>query len=92
MLNLLDNALAHSPPHGTITVRARVVNGALQIEVQDDGPGLPAAVRAALASGTPAPCLRLRQVHRTGAAHGGHIVVATNAHGTTIRHVLPTPP
>jgi len=94
VLNLLDNALAHSPPHGTIAVRARVVNGTLQIEVQDDGPGLPAAVRAALMSGTPAPCLRLglQQVQRTVAAHNGHIVVATNAHGTTIRLVLPTQP
>ena len=94
VLNLLDNALAHSPPHGTITVRARVVNGTVQIEVQDDGPGLPTAVRAALTSGTPAPCLRLglQQVQRTVAAHGGHIVVATNIHGTTIRLVLPTSP
>jgi signal transduction histidine kinase len=86
VLNLLDNALTHSPPHGMITVRAHVVNGTRQIEVQDDRPGLPAAVCAALTSGTPAPCLRLglQQVQRTVAAHNGHIMVATNAHGTTI--------
>lgn len=94
VLNLLDNALAYSPPHGLIAVRARVANGTLQIEVHDDGPGLPADVRSVLTSGTPAACLRLglQQVQRTVAAHNGHIAVATNAHGTTIRLVLPTQP
>lgn len=48
LLNLLDNALAHSPPTGIIEVRAWVNDRELMIEVQDLGPGLPEHVHAAL--------------------------------------------
>ncbi|MCM2388014.1 HAMP domain-containing sensor histidine kinase [Streptomyces albipurpureus] len=41
--NLIDNAVKHSPPHGRVTVRAR--RGAqpesLELEVVDEGPGIP---------------------------------------------------
>ncbi|KOV24279.1 ATPase, partial [Streptomyces sp. XY431] len=46
--NLVDNACKHSPPGGTVTVRARPDEGpgALLLEVEDEGPGIPAADRA----------------------------------------------
>ncbi|BFO15235.1 hypothetical protein SHKM778_16230 [Streptomyces sp. KM77-8] len=38
--NLIDNAVKHSPPHGRVTVRARVgaQRGSLELEVLDEGP------------------------------------------------------
>ncbi|GAA2044752.1 ATP-binding protein [Catenulispora yoronensis] len=44
--NLLDNALRHSPPHGTVTLRARRLEaGGVRIEVCDEGPGIPPGER-----------------------------------------------
>jgi two-component system, OmpR family, sensor kinase len=38
--NLLDNALRHTPPGGSIEVRAGVQGKAARIEIWDEGPGL----------------------------------------------------
>ncbi|TVL94097.1 ATP-binding protein [Streptomyces sp. SAJ15] len=45
--NLIDNAVKHSPAHGRVTVRARRGDGAqsLELEVIDEGPGIPEAER-----------------------------------------------
>lgn len=40
--NLVDNALAYSPPTGTVTVRAESANAEAVIEVIDEGPGISA--------------------------------------------------
>lgn len=47
MANLIDNAVKHSPPGGRVTVRARAgaQPDALEVEVLDEGPGIPAAER-----------------------------------------------
>lgn len=94
VLNLLDNALAHSPPDGVIEVRAQVVKHELWIEVADQGPGLPADVQFALVMGAPAASLRLglQQVQRAVAAHTGHIAVDAGTRGTTIRLIIPLHP
>ncbi|MCP8969263.1 sensor histidine kinase [Ectobacillus ponti] len=42
MMNLLNNALAHSEPHSRTTVTAAVEQQALLIQVQDEGEGIPA--------------------------------------------------
>ncbi len=42
LLNLLENAAKYTPPGSPIEVRARIDGGALQLEVLDRGPGLPA--------------------------------------------------
>ncbi|WP_255954887.1 HAMP domain-containing sensor histidine kinase [Streptomyces odontomachi] len=41
--NLIDNAVKHSPPHGRVTVRARRGTSpqSLNLEVLDEGPGIP---------------------------------------------------
>jgi signal transduction histidine kinase len=39
--NLLDNALRHTPPGGSIEVRAAPQNGAVLVSVQDSGEGIP---------------------------------------------------
>lgn len=47
MANLIDNAVKHSPAHGRVTVRARRGEGpeSLELEVLDEGPGIPEAER-----------------------------------------------
>jgi signal transduction histidine kinase len=45
MRNLVDNAVRYTPPHGSVQVRCRSrAEGAL-VEVEDTGPGIPAADR-----------------------------------------------
>ncbi len=39
--NLVENAVRHSPAGGTVTVHAGTNNGSVQIEVSDEGPGIP---------------------------------------------------
>ncbi len=39
--NLLENAINYSPDHATITLRATLVDGRVQLIVEDSGPGIP---------------------------------------------------
>src|SRR5207237_8283739 len=40
--NLVENAVRHSPPQGTISVRAVAApDGGARLEVSDEGPGIP---------------------------------------------------
>jgi two-component system sensor histidine kinase BaeS len=41
--NLVSNAVRHTPPGGTVTVRSRVAEGHLTVEVADTGTGIAAA-------------------------------------------------
>ncbi len=41
LVNLLENAVKYSPPASPITIRARVAGSNLEIEVVDQGPGVP---------------------------------------------------
>ncbi|APW36712.1 hypothetical protein RD110_05505 [Rhodoferax koreense] len=43
--NLLDNALRYTPEGGRVTLGVRRVRGAIELTVEDDGPGIPEAVR-----------------------------------------------
>jgi two-component system, OmpR family, sensor kinase len=45
VLNLLDNAVRHTPPGSTIELRVRAQGGDAIVEVADDGPGVPAELR-----------------------------------------------
>lgn len=40
--NLLDNAARHSPPEGAVTVTAAAHGDLVSLEIQDEGPGIPA--------------------------------------------------
>ena len=41
--NLVGNAIRHSPPGGRVLLRASGRNGVVRLEVEDAGPGIPAA-------------------------------------------------
>jgi two-component system, OmpR family, sensor histidine kinase KdpD len=40
LLNLIDNAIRHTPETTQVSVSARMVGEAAEVEVRDDGPGL----------------------------------------------------
>ena len=44
LANLVDNAVRHNPPGGRVTVSARRENDTVYVDVDDDGPGVPASV------------------------------------------------
>ncbi len=46
--NYLSNALKYSPPGTRVIVNVRPVNGSWRVEVQDQGPGVPLALRPQL--------------------------------------------
>jgi nitrogen fixation/metabolism regulation signal transduction histidine kinase len=46
LVNLVDNAVAATPPGGVVAIRAAVDEGTARVVVTDDGPGIPAEERA----------------------------------------------
>ena len=44
--NLVENAIRHCPPGARIEVRAQRVEGSVEVSVSDNGPGIPAEMRA----------------------------------------------
>jgi len=95
ILNLLDNALAFSPPDGTVIVRAWQTASCCIIEVSDGGPGMPRPFCEAINTNHDLPTwpgrrsgLGLRQVSSAVHAHGGALACRV-ADGTTMRLELP---
>ena len=96
--NLLDNALKFSPPDGTIGLRARHSLHGVEIEVTDQGPGIPTDDRARVverfyrgesARSTPGSGLGLALVQAVAQLHGGGLELADNAPG--VRAILRLP-
>lgn len=82
--NLLENAIHHSPPRGTVTVALTRGDGQLRLCVRDEGPGFPPGfIDAAFEAFTRADAARTRQ--RGGAGLGLAIVKGVaEAHGGTV--------
>ncbi|MDX6314567.1 MAG: hypothetical protein QOF44_4031 [Streptomyces sp.] len=99
--NLVDNAIKHSPSSGRVTVRARRGSGpgSLDLEVLDEGPGIPASERnrvferfnrgGAGATGDGGTGLGLAIARWAVDLHGGAIQVAESPRGCRIRVTLP---
>jgi two-component system sensor histidine kinase KdpD len=102
LVNLIENAIKHTPAGTPIAVAARQIPGAIEIAVHDEGPGIPPehqlrlfdifyrahAATASLGSG-----IGLAISKGLVKAHGGHIWVESEpGSGTTFRFTLPLPP
>lgn len=99
ILNLVDNAIRHSPPKGVVLLRAVARTGEMEIQVNDDGPGFPAwASEHVVKAGHPAAHLGegrrglgLLIARSIVEAHGGRLWIAAPPHGTSVRFSLPMP-
>ncbi len=87
--NLLDNAINHTPPGGTVMVSGEAGGGSVVVHVEDEGPGIPEQERpriferfyqldkARAGSRTRGAGLGLAITHEIVQAHGGNIAVTT---------------
>jgi signal transduction histidine kinase len=98
LANLLDNAGRHSPPDGTVRVRAHEAGDGMVLEVADQGPGIPPEDRAAVferfttgGAADGGTGLGLAIARWVTELHGGRIEVADPPRGCLIRAFLPHP-
>jgi two-component system sensor histidine kinase KdpD len=103
LVNLLENAAKYTPDTATVRLVARARPGEVEVEVADDGPGLPAGQEQRVfekffrqAEGHDGFGLGLAIVRAIVEAHGGHIRAENRSpHGAAFRFTLPivgTPP
>ena len=102
--NLIQNALRHTPPDGSVTVAARPSADGVEVEVADTGTGVQVADRdhlfdpffrggATMSTSGRGAGLGLTVCRAIVEAHGGRIWLADSAGGTRIRFSLrPTLP
>jgi signal transduction histidine kinase len=97
LFNLIQNAIRHTPADGSITVRARSLGSGVEIEVDDEGEGIPAedgdrvfepfyrgdAARADAGAG-----LGLAISKAIVEAHGGRIWLEPGNPGARVRFTL----
>jgi signal transduction histidine kinase len=98
LFNLIQNAIHHTPPDGSVTVRAEGVDGGVEIEVADTGLGIAPEQRERVfepffrgdASRTdPGAGLGLAISRAIVEAHGGRIWLEEAEIGTRVRFRLP---
>ncbi|MBA3328790.1 MAG: HAMP domain-containing histidine kinase [Solirubrobacterales bacterium] len=97
VLNLIDNAIRHSPREGVVVLRALGQAGGVQVQVNDGGPGFPSSPSEAILR--PARPTTLTGDGRQGfglpiansivEAHGGRLWIATPPRGASVRFSLP---
>jgi signal transduction histidine kinase len=98
LFNLIQNAIRHTPPDGSVTVRAEGVDGGVEVEVADTGGGIVAEARervfepfyrADAARHEPGAGLGLAIARAFVEAHGGAIWLEDAPVGTRVRFRLP---
>jgi signal transduction histidine kinase len=97
LFNLIQNAIRHTPPDGTVTVRAHPAHGEVEIEVADDGAGVAAGDRDRVfeaffrgdeSRGEDGAGLGLAISRAIVEAHGGRIWLEDGHPGTRVRFTL----
>lgn len=98
LFNLIQNAIRHTPADGSITVRARPLGKAVEVEVDDEGEGIAPAdgdrvfeafYRGDASRGEDGAGLGLAISKAIVEAHGGEISLEPRAPGTCVRFTLP---
>ncbi len=101
LFNVMENAAKFSPPGAAVGIDARLIDGALRIDVRDRGPGIPEDERKRIFDvfysvergdrGREGTGLGLTICQGMIGAHGGSVEALPGAdgHGTTIRITLP---
>ncbi len=101
LFNLIQNAIRHSPADGTVVVHAEALDDTVQIEVEDQGDGIPPAERERVfdafyrggvdaARTTNGAGLGLAVARAIIDAHGGAIWLEESQVGTRVRFSVPT--
>jgi signal transduction histidine kinase len=97
LFNLIQNAIRHTPADGSVMVRARSAGDGVEVEVADDGEGIPADdgervfeafYRGDAARGEDGAGLGLAIAKAIVEAHGGKIWLEPGAPGTRVRFTL----
>jgi signal transduction histidine kinase len=97
LFNLIQNAIRHTPADGSVTVRARREGGGVEVEVADDGEGIPsgddervfeAFYRGDAARGEEGAGLGLAISRAIVEAHGGKIWLEQGRPGTKVHFTL----
>lgn len=97
-LQLVDNAVKHTPPGSTVEIGSRVGGGGVELQVADDGPGIPAEAldrifdrfgRADTSRGTHGSGLGLNIVRAIVTAHGGSVTAVNTSPGVSFTMTLP---
>jgi len=97
LTNLLENALKHTPAGTPIDITARKIEGAVEVEIADRGPGVPPGQEERIfekfyraAEGQGGVGLGLTICRGIIAAHGGHLYVENRVGGgAAFRFTLP---
>lgn len=98
--NLLDNAIKYVPQRGRVLLEVNLVDGASEIVVADNGPGIPAEwreqslerhVRLEASRQTPGSGLGLSLVSAVARLHGARLSLEDNAPGLRVRMRFSTP-
>jgi len=98
LFNLIQNAIRHTPADGSVTVRARAQGRSVEVEVDDQGEGIPSAdaahvfeafYRGDASRGEEGAGLGLAISKAIVEAHGGHIWLEPGEPGTRVRFTLP---
>jgi len=101
LFNLIQNAIRHTPPDGSVVVRAEPAGATVEIEVADTGEGIAASERDRVfeaffragdnaARSADGAGLGLAISRAIVEAHGGRIWLVDSPSGTRVRFSLPT--